>query len=46
MILNEITFSTATPIDGYGPGFFRIAGEALNGALCVTATGAKKLGRI
>jgi len=44
MILNEITFSTATPIDGYGPGFFRIGGEALKGALVVTTTGAKRWG--
>jgi uncharacterized protein len=44
MILNEITFTTATPIDGYGPGFFRIGGEALKGALCVTSTGAKSWG--
>lgn len=44
MILNEMSFSTATPIDGYGPGFFRIAGEALKGALLVTATGAKTWG--
>ena len=44
MILNEITFSTATPIDGYGPGFFRIGGEVVQGALVVTATGAKTWG--
>ena len=44
MILNEITFSTATPIDGYGPGFFRIGGKAVQGTLVVTATGAKTWG--
>ncbi|VAV99685.1 FIG020313: hypothetical protein [hydrothermal vent metagenome] len=44
MILNEITFSTAMPIDGYGPGFFRIGREALQGALVVTATGVKSWG--
>lgn len=40
MQMNEITFSQATPIDGYGPGFFRIGGQVLKGAVCVTETGA------
>lgn len=31
MQLNEMTFTGPTPIDGYGPGFFRIAGEVLDG---------------
>ncbi len=44
MILNEMVFSSATPIDGYGPGFFRIGGKALKGALVVTSTGAKSWG--
>ena len=41
MQLNEITFSQATPIDGYGPGFFRVGGQVMQGAVCVTATGAQ-----
>ena len=44
MQLNEITFSQATPIDGYGPGFFRIAGLVIEGAVCVTETGAQVWG--
>ena len=44
MQLNEIRFEGATPIDGYGPGFFRIAGQVLEGAICVTATGAHSWG--
>ena len=28
MRLNEIDFGAARPIEGYGPGFFRLAGEA------------------
>jgi len=40
MQLNEITFTEATPIDGYGPGFFRIKGQVIEGAACVTAEGA------
>ncbi|MCD9147625.1 Mth938-like domain-containing protein [Pseudophaeobacter flagellatus] len=38
MQLNEVTFSEARPIDGYGPGFFRVGGEVHEGALLVTAT--------
>lgn len=41
MQLTEIDFADATPIEGYGPGFFRIAGKVLQGAICVTATGAR-----
>lgn len=33
MRLNEITFSNALPIDGYGPGFFRIGGTVHEGAV-------------
>lgn len=39
MQLNEISYDDARPIDGYGPGFFRIAGEIHRGAALVTATG-------
>lgn len=44
MLLNEIEFATATPIDGYGPGFFRVGGQVLEGAVIVTETGAKGWG--
>ena len=44
MQLNEISFSQATPIDGYGPGFFRVGGQVLHGAVCVTASGAQSWG--
>ena len=40
MQLNEIEFAHATPIDGYGPGFFRVGGHVIEGAVCVSATGA------
>ncbi|MCL4156259.1 UNVERIFIED_CONTAM: hypothetical protein GTU68_024927 [Idotea baltica] len=33
MRLNEITFSNALPVDGYGPGFFRIGGTVHKGAV-------------
>lgn len=39
MQLHEVTFSEARPVDGYGPGFFRIAGEVQEGAIVATATG-------
>ena len=33
MELNEISFGDARPVDGYGPGFFRIGGEVFEGAV-------------
>ena len=42
--LTEVTYDSARPIDGYGPGFFRIGGEVLGGAVLVTATAAKGWG--
>ncbi|WP_397542220.1 Mth938-like domain-containing protein [Roseovarius salis] len=44
MRLNEMTFDGATPIDGYGPGFFRVGGEALEGAILVSVHGARGWG--
>lgn len=44
MQLTEITFSQATPIDGYGPGFFRVGGQVVEGSVCVTASGARSWG--
>ena len=44
MQLNEITFSQAMPIDGYGPGFFRVGGQVVQGPVCVTASGARSWG--
>lgn len=31
MQLNEIEFHDAAPIDGYGPGFFRVGGQVVKG---------------
>lgn len=39
MRLNEITFSDAVPVDSYGPGFFRVSGEVVQGTLCLGPTG-------
>ena len=33
MRINEIRFTDATPVDGYGPGFFRAGGERLDGPM-------------
>lgn len=33
MKLTEITYDTAPPVDGYGPGFFRIGGEVVQGGI-------------
>ena len=35
MRLNEIRFDTGTPVDGYGPGFFRIGGVVHRGPVAV-----------
>ncbi|GGH26436.1 Uncharacterized conserved protein, contains Mth938-like domain [Cribrihabitans marinus] len=33
MRLNEIAFTDARPVEGYGPGFFRIGGQVHQGAI-------------
>lgn len=33
MRLNEVKYTDATPVDGYGPGFFRIGGKLHHGAV-------------
>lgn len=35
MRLNEISYDVGLPVDGYGPGFFRVAGQVRRGALLV-----------
>ena len=39
MRLNEVVYTDAKPVDGYGPGFFRIGGEVYEGPLVVLPTG-------
>jgi len=41
MRLNEIVFTDAKPVESYGPGFFRIGGEVINGAMIVGPGGAQ-----
>ncbi|PJI92200.1 uncharacterized protein BC777_1045 [Yoonia maricola] len=44
MRLNEISYNDAVPIDGYGPGFFRVGGKKYDGALLVLPTGVSNWG--
>ncbi|KUJ80702.1 hypothetical protein AVO45_06625 [Ruegeria marisrubri] len=44
MRLNEMTFSDAQPVDGYGPGFFRIGGEIHQGAVLTGTFGTRPWG--
>jgi len=39
MRLNEVTYTDAQPIDGYGPGFFRIGGQVQQGAVLTGPAG-------
>lgn len=39
MQLNEVDYDGGMPIDGYGPGFFRIGGQVHHGGLIVHAGG-------
>lgn len=39
MKLTEIEFTDALPIDGYGPGFFRIGGEVREGGQLLLPSG-------
>lgn len=41
MKLTEVQFGALKPIDGYGPGFFRVGGEVFQGAVLVTPGGTK-----
>jgi uncharacterized protein len=37
--LNEIRYTDALPVEGYGPGFFRIGGTVHRGAVAALPTG-------
>lgn len=39
MRLNEVVFTDAKPVEGYGAGFFRIGGEVYEGALAILPSG-------
>ena len=44
MRLNEIEFNDAKPVEGYGPGFFRIGGEVIHGAVIAGPSGTQSWG--
>ena len=44
MQMTEIEFGKAVPIEGYGPGYFRVAGQLLEAPLLVKSTGARSWG--
>jgi len=44
MRLNEIAYDDSKPIDGYGPGFFRIGGDVYEGPVLVLPDGIKTWG--
>jgi uncharacterized protein len=39
MRLNEVVFTDAVPVDGYGPGFFRVGGNVVEGAVLILPAG-------
>jgi uncharacterized protein len=39
MQLSEMRFDSATPVDGYGPGFFRVGGQVWQGGVVIWAGG-------
>lgn len=44
MRLNEIEYDDSQPVDGYGPGFFRIGGEVYEGHILVSPAGVQTWG--
>jgi len=44
MRLNEIVFTDAKPVEGYGPGFFRIGGEVIHGSVITAPSGTRTWG--
>ncbi len=39
MRLNEVTYTDAEPVEGYGPGFFRVGGQVVHGGVVTGPTG-------
>ncbi len=44
MQISEIHYENATPIDGYGPGFYRIGGQVIKGAVLTRLAGSDPWG--
>lgn len=43
MRLTEISYQDGAPVEGYGPGFFRIGGKVHEGALLILPGGTRRL---
>jgi len=41
MRITEITYDDSMPVDGYGPGFFRLGGERVEGAVLLMPSGVR-----
>ncbi|MDP5305567.1 Mth938-like domain-containing protein [Paracoccus spongiarum] len=41
MAMKPVEFEGAVPVDGYGPGFFRVAGKVVEGPVLVEQGGAR-----
>ena len=44
MRLNEVQYDDSKPVDGYGPGFFRVGGKRYDGPVYVSASGVTSWG--
>ena len=40
MLFKEVQYKDVRPVEGYGPGFFRVGGVVLHGPVIVSAAGA------
>ncbi len=44
MRMNEVSFDDSRPVDGYGPGFFRVGGAIMEGAVLLLPSGPRTWG--
>lgn len=44
MVMKPTEFDGAVPVDGYGPGFFRVGGKVFHGPVLVTQGGGRDWG--
>lgn len=44
MRLNEVSYNDSRPVDGYGPGFFRVGGKVYQGAILAQPAGVSTWG--
>lgn len=44
MRMNEVSYTDALPVDGYGPGFFRVGGQVVEGNILLSDKGVEPWG--